>query len=45
MQIAVPKEIREGEKRVALVPDVINKLTKLGLEVVMLKVMYSRALM
>jgi H+-translocating NAD(P) transhydrogenase subunit alpha len=34
MQIAVPKEIREGEKRVALVPDVINKLTKLGLEVV-----------
>lgn len=34
MQIAVPKEIREGEKRVALVPDVINKLTRLGLEVV-----------
>jgi NAD(P) transhydrogenase subunit alpha len=34
MQIAVPKEIREGEKRVALVPDVINKLTKLGLDVV-----------
>ena len=34
MQIAVPKEIREGEKRVALVPDVINKLTKLGLNVV-----------
>jgi len=34
MRIAVPKEIREGEKRVALVPDVINKLTRLGLEVV-----------
>ena len=34
MRIAVPKEIRVGEKRVALVPDVINKLTRLGLEVV-----------
>lgn len=34
MRIAVPREIREGEKRVALVPDVINKLTRLGLEVV-----------
>jgi NAD(P) transhydrogenase subunit alpha len=34
MQIAVPKETRDGEKRVALVPDVINKLTKLGLDVV-----------
>jgi NAD(P) transhydrogenase subunit alpha len=34
MQIAVPKEIRDGEKRVALVPDVINKLTRLGLDVV-----------
>jgi NAD(P) transhydrogenase subunit alpha len=34
MLIAVPKEIREGEKRVALVPDVINKLIRLGLEVV-----------
>ena len=34
MLIAVPKEIREGEKRVALVPDVINKLTRLGLDVV-----------
>jgi NAD(P) transhydrogenase subunit alpha len=33
MRIAVPKEIREGEKRVALVPDVISKLTKLGYEV------------
>jgi len=30
MRIAVPKEIREGEKRVALVPDIINKLTRLG---------------
>ena len=34
MRIAVPKEIRDGEKRVALVPDVINKLTRLGYEVV-----------
>jgi NAD(P) transhydrogenase subunit alpha len=33
MRVAVPKEIREGEKRVALVPDVISKLTKLGYEV------------
>lgn len=34
MRIAVPKEIRDGEKRVALMPDVINKLTRLGYEVV-----------
>ena len=34
MRIAVPKEIREGEKRVALVPDIIHKLTRLGLDVV-----------
>lgn len=34
MRVAVPKEIRDGEKRVALVPDIINKLTKLGYEVV-----------
>jgi NAD(P) transhydrogenase subunit alpha len=34
MLVAVPKEIRDGEKRVALVPDNINKLTRLGLEVV-----------
>lgn len=34
MKIAVPKEIRDGEKRVALVPDIINKLTRLGLEVI-----------
>ena len=33
MLIAVPKEIREGEKRVALVPDIINKLRRLGFEV------------
>ena len=33
MRVVVPKEIREGEKRVALVPDVISKLTKLGYEV------------
>lgn len=34
MKVAVPKEIRDGEKRVALMPDVINKLTRLGYEVV-----------
>ena len=34
MRVAVPREIRDGEKRVALVPDIINKLTKLGYEVV-----------
>ncbi|CAB5240419.1 unannotated protein [freshwater metagenome] len=33
MRIGVPKEIRDGEKRVALVPDIINKLTRLGYEV------------
>lgn len=33
MKVCVPKEIRDGEKRVALVPDVISKLTKLGYEV------------
>lgn len=33
MKVSVPKEIREGEKRVALVPDVISKLIKLGYEV------------
>lgn len=34
MRIAVVKEIRDGEKRVALVPDIINKLTRLGFDVV-----------
>ena len=34
VRIAVPKEIKAGEKRVALVPDIISKLTKAGLEVV-----------
>lgn len=33
MRVAVPREIRPGEKRVALVPDIINKLTRSGLEV------------
>lgn len=33
MKVCVPLEIREGEKRVALVPDVVGKLTKLGYEV------------
>ena len=34
MRIAVAKEIRSGEARVALVPDIISQLTKAGLEVV-----------
>jgi NAD(P) transhydrogenase subunit alpha len=34
MRIAVAKEIRSGEARVALVPDIISKLTKAGLDVV-----------
>jgi NAD(P) transhydrogenase subunit alpha len=34
MRIAVPRETKSGEKRVALVPDIISKLTKVGLEVV-----------
>ncbi len=34
MRIAVPKESKSGELRVALVPDIISKLTKAGLEVV-----------
>ncbi|MEY3723332.1 MAG: hypothetical protein RL649_182 [Actinomycetota bacterium] len=34
MRIAVPKEIKPGEKRVALVPDIISKLIKSGHEVV-----------
>ncbi len=33
MRVVVPKEIRSGEKRVALVPDIINKLVRIGLEV------------
>jgi NAD(P) transhydrogenase subunit alpha len=34
MRIAVPKEIKPGEKRVALVPDIISKLIKSGHQVV-----------
>jgi len=33
MRVAVPLERKEGEKRVALAPDIINKLTRLGYEV------------
>ena len=39
MRISVPKEIKSGEKRVALVPDIISKLTKAGLEVVLNQVL------
>ncbi len=34
MKIAVPKEIREGERRVALVPESVKKLVKAGAQVV-----------
>jgi NAD(P) transhydrogenase subunit alpha len=34
MRVAVPLEVKAGEKRVALVPEIINKLTRLGYEVV-----------
>lgn len=33
MLVTVPLEIRDGEKRVALVPDIIDKITRLGLDV------------
>ena len=33
MKIGVPKETAEGERRVALVPDVIKALTAKGIEV------------
>ena len=31
IQICVPREVREGEQRVALVPDIVNRLSKAGL--------------
>jgi NAD(P) transhydrogenase subunit alpha len=34
MRIAVVKEVREGESRVALTPDLVGKLTGLGIDVV-----------
>ena len=34
MKVAVPKETAEGERRVALVPEVVRKLTGSGHEVV-----------
>ena len=33
MKLFVPKETREGERRVALVPDTVSKLAALGLDV------------
>lgn len=33
MRIAVPKEIEMGERRVALIPDTVSRLTKQGIEV------------
>jgi NAD(P) transhydrogenase subunit alpha len=37
MKLAVPKETAPGERRVALDPSVVSKLTKLGVEVIMEK--------
>ena len=34
MRVLVPAETKAGEKRVALVPDIISKLTRAGLKVV-----------
>ncbi len=34
MKIGVPKETAENERRVALVPEIVRKLTGKGLEVV-----------
>ncbi|HEX2982553.1 MAG TPA: NAD(P)(+) transhydrogenase (Re/Si-specific) subunit alpha, partial [Ignavibacteriales bacterium] len=34
MIISVPKEITEGEKRAALVPEVVSKLSKHGFQVI-----------
>jgi NAD(P) transhydrogenase subunit alpha len=33
IQICVPKEVRKDEQRVALVPDIVNRLTKTGLSI------------
>ena len=33
MRVVVPAESKAGEKRVALLPDIISKLTKAGLSV------------
>ena len=33
IKIGVPKEVREGEQRVALVPDIVNRLTKQDIQV------------
>jgi len=34
MLVGIPKETASGERRVALVPDLVARLTKLGLEVI-----------
>ena len=37
MKIGVPKEIRPGERRVAATPESVNRLVKLGFEVMIQK--------
>ena len=34
MKVGVPKEIREGERRVAMSPDVVKRFVKKGVDVV-----------
>ena len=43
VRVAVPKEVATGEKRVALVPDVAKRLSKLGVEVMIEKGMGESA--
>ena len=35
IRVAVPKEIYPGERRVALIPEVIRKMAKLDIEVLL----------
>jgi len=35
IKIGVPKEVREGEQRVALVPDIVNRLAKQDIQVIL----------
>lgn len=37
MIVAVPKEVKEGEHRVAMIPSVVEKITKMGFEVAIQK--------
>ncbi len=43
MKIGVARETREGETRVAMVPDLVGKLTALGAEVLVSGTLYRKA--